>query len=141
MQYENEGYPENVTITHYEEYEFQLHHPDRIVIQCPYDEYNYGITIHPFFYAKNLVTYTDQLVYVPALRMDEITPESDRARCNLKSYCNMPGVVDADWVIVQSEQMKKVYVQLLTEFAGEDTKPIWEEKISSFPDESLPDEL
>lgn len=141
MQYENEGYPEKVTITHYEEYDFQLHHPDRIVIQCPYDEYNYGITIHPFFYAKNLVTYTDGLVYVPALRMDEITPESDRARYNLKSYCNMPGVVYADRVIVQSEQMKKVYVQLLTEFAGENTKPIWEEKISSFPDGYLADKL
>ena len=53
----------------------------------------------------------------------------------------MPGVVYADRVIVQSEQMKKVYVQLLTEFAGENTKPIWEEKISSFPDGYLADKL
>lgn len=47
--YETENYPENVMLTNFEEYDFQLRHPDRIVIQCPYDEYNYGITIHPVF--------------------------------------------------------------------------------------------
>lgn len=91
--YETENYPENVMITNFEEYDFQLRHPDRIVIQCPYDEYNYGITIHPFFYAKNLVKYTEDLVYIPGLLMDEAGDEGDRQRYNLKSYCNMPGVV------------------------------------------------
>ncbi len=127
--YEKEGYPEQVAITSYEEYNFQVHHPDTIVIQCPYDEYHYGITVHPFFYASNLVQYTDKLVYVPALKMDEIGPEAERARYNLKSYCNMPGVIYADEVMVQSENMKQVYVELLTEFAGDDTKDIWENKI------------
>lgn len=132
--YETENYPENVMITNFEEYDFQLRHPDRIVIQCPYDEYNYGITIHPFFYAKNLVKYTEDLVYIPGLLMDEAGDEGDRQRYNLKSYCNMPGVVYADHVIVQSGQMQKAYVELLTEFAGEDTRSIWEKKISFFPD-------
>lgn len=91
--YETENYPENVMLTNFEEYDFQLRHPDRIVIQCPYDEYNYGITIHPFFYAKNLVKYTEDLVYIPGLLMDEAGDEGDRQRYNLKSYCNMPGVV------------------------------------------------
>lgn len=127
--YETEGYPEQVAITSYEDYNFQEHHPDCIVIQCPYDEYNYGMTLHPFFYAKNLVKYTDKLIYIPALTMDEIGPGDERARENLKSYCNMPGVVYADKVIVQSEQMKGVYVELLTEFAGEETRALWEEKI------------
>lgn len=127
--YETEGYPEQVAITSYENYNFQAHHPDVIVIQCPYDEYNYALTVHPFFYAKNLKQYTEQLVYIPALVMDEIESGDGRAREMLKAYCNMPGVVHADKVIVQSEQMKKVYVELLTEFAGEDTKERWENKI------------
>lgn len=127
--YETEGYPEGVALTAYEEFDFSTIHPDVVVIQCPYDEYNYGMTVHPFFYAKNLKKYTEQLVYIPAFVMDEIGPEDDRARETLKSYCNMPGVVYADTVIVQSEQMKDVYVELLTEFAGEDTKSIWENKI------------
>ena len=123
------GYPENVAITSYEEYNFENHHPDKIVIQCPYDEYNYGMTIHPFFYARNLKKYTEKLVYIPPFVMDEIGPEDDRAKEMLKSFCNMPGVVHADTVVVQSEQMKEVYVELLTEFAGEDTRAIWEKKI------------
>lgn len=128
-QYGTEGYPENVVLTGYEDFDFQARHPDIVVIQCPYDEYNYGITVHPFFYAKNLKKYTDKLVYIPAFLMDEIGPGDDRARETLKSYCNMPGVVYADEVIVQSEQMKEIYVELLTEFMGEDTKEIWENKI------------
>lgn len=130
--YETEGYPEDVVLTGYEDFDFQAMHPDLVVIQCPYDEYNYGMTVHPFFYAKNLKKYTDELVYIPAFVVDEIGPGDDRAKETLKSYCNTPGVVYADTVIVQSEQMKDVYVELLTEFAGEDTKSIWENKIRGF---------
>lgn len=123
------AYPDDVPVVSYEDYNFEVHHPDIIVIQCPYDEYNYGLSVHPFFYAKNLKKYTDKLAYIPPLVMDEIGPGAERARKTLKSFCNMPGVVHADMVIVQSEQMKEVYVELLTEFAGEDTRGIWEEKI------------
>lgn len=123
------NYPKDVTITSYEEYNFETHHPDIIVTQYPYDEYNYALTIHPFFYSTNLIKYTDRLVYIPPFVMDEIKPEDERGRVTLRYFCNMPGVVHADTVLVQSEQMKEVYVELLTEFAGEDTKKIWENKI------------
>ncbi len=122
-------YPEGVTITSYEEYNFEVHHPDIIVTQYPYDEYNYALTIHPFFYSSNLVKYTDELIFIPPFAMDEIKPEDERGRVTLRYLCNTPGVVHADKVVVQSEQMKEVYVELLTEFAGEDTKQMWEKKI------------
>lgn len=122
-------YPQEVTVTSYEDYNFEVNHPNQIVIQCPYDEYNYGMTIHPFFYARNLKKYTDSLVYIPPFVMDEIAKEDERGRVTLRYFCNMPGVVHADKVIVQSEQMKDVYVELLTEFAGEETREMWEEKI------------
>ena len=122
-------YPENVTITSFEDYNFEKSHPDIIVIQYPYDEYNHGLTVDPFFYGKNMKRYTEQLIYIPPLQMDEIGPEDHRARMTLKHFCNTPGVVHADRVLVQSEQMKQVYVELLTEFAGEDTRQIWEDKI------------
>lgn len=128
-QYEAEGYPPEVKITSYEAYNFETHHPDVIVVQCPYDDFDYAMTLHPFFYSSNLKKYTEQLVYIPALVMDEIMDGDDRAKMTLQYYCNTPGVVNADKVIVQSNQMKKIYVELLTEFAGEDTKEIWERKI------------
>lgn len=125
-------YPEDVILTSYEEYPFEKRNPDMIVIQCPYDEYNYGLTIHPFFYAKNLKQYTKQLVYIVPYIMDEIGAGDDRARETLKYLCNTPGVVYADTVVVQSEQMKEVYVELLTEFAGKDTEMMWREKIAAW---------
>ncbi len=123
-------YPESVALTNYEEYTFDMRRPDVIVIQCPYDEYHYGMTIHPFFYARNLAQYTENLVYVPPLVMDEIVPGDERGRFTLRTFCNTPGVTYADHVIVQSEQLKDVYVELLTEFAGEGTRVMWEEKIT-----------
>lgn len=123
-------YPPEVPVTFYEDYDFGRRHPDIIVIQCPWDEYNYALTLHPFFYAKNLKQYTEQLIYIPPFVMDEIGPEDDRAKEMLKAFCNMPGVVHADRVFVQSEQMKEVYVELLAEFAGENTRQMWEKKIS-----------
>jgi len=47
----------------------------------------------------------------------------------MKYYVNMPGVVYADEVWVPSEAMKQAYIDKLTEFAGEGTKKVWEEKI------------
>lgn len=131
MQYELDGYPEGVSLTTYQEYNFQAHHPDTIVIQCPYDDFNYALSIHPFFFASNLKKYTEQLIYIPGFLMDEIRADDERMRKMLRYYCNMPGVVHADQVIVQSEQMRKVYIELLTEFAGNETKPMWEQKICS----------
>ena len=125
MHYETD-YPDEVAVTSYEEYPFDVCQPDVIVIQCPYDEYNYGLTIHPFFYAKNLRKYTDRLVCVPPFWMDEIAPGDEKAKENLRSLCCMPGVVLSDTVVVQSEQMRSVYVDILTEFAGADTRPVWE---------------
>ena len=42
----------------------------------------------------------------------------------------MPGVVRADVVYVQSENMREVYIQKLTDFAGEATRNVWEKKIA-----------
>ena len=44
-------------------------------------------------------------------------------------FATVPGVVNAHKVIVQSENMKQAYVEALTEWAGEDSRPIWEKKI------------
>jgi hypothetical protein len=41
----------------------------------------------------------------------------------------MPGVVHSDVVIVQSENMRRLYIEKLTTAAGEDTRSIWENKV------------
>ena len=47
----------------------------------------------------------------------------------MKHYCLTPAVFHADKVVVQSENMRKVYIKVLTEAFGEESRRGWEEKI------------
>lgn len=127
---ETEDFPEGITVTPHDAFDFELHHPDRIIIQNPYDEYNPAISTDPFFYSRNLQQYTDGLIYIPYFVLDEFDKAGDRAYGNMQYYCTMPGVIYADKVFVQSENMRQLYVDKLTEFAGERTRQVWEQKIS-----------
>ncbi len=131
--YEGDLYPEYVPITHYNEYDFQGRRPDAIYIHNPYDGGNYVTSVHPFFYSKNLKKFTDKLIYIPYFILGEIDPENQSAVENMKHFCITPGVFHADKIIVQSENMKKNYVNVLTDFmkeeSGKDTREYWEKKI------------
>ncbi len=65
--------------------------------------------------------------------LGEIDPENADAVEGIKHFCITQGVINADKVVVQSEDMKKIYVNVLTDFmkehTGEDTRKYWEEKI------------
>lgn len=131
LHYEGDQYPEYVPITHYNEYNFKEHHPDTIFIHNPYDDCNFVTSIHPFFYSRNLKQFTEQLVYIPYFVLGEISPDNKEAAEKIKHFCMVPGVFNADKVIVQSEDMRKVYINILTE-ATEGTerdRGYWEEKI------------
>ncbi len=140
MQYEASQFPENVHICAYETFDFELHYPEKIVIQNPYDEFDPVSSIHPDFYSEKIKKYTQQLIYIPPFTLEEFATDSYREYYNMQYYCTVPGVINADKVIVQSENMKKLYVEKLTEFAGEDTREIWNEKILEIgsPKEDLP---
>jgi hypothetical protein len=129
VQYDGEKFPEGVHITRYDDYDFLLHNPEIIVIQNPYDQWNSAVSVPEFFYSSNLKNYTDKLVYIPYFKVDEFSMNNFREYENMQYYCTMPGVVNSDVVIVQSENMKSLYVEKLVEFAGEATRGIWEEKI------------
>lgn len=120
---------EKIHVTPYDSFDFELHHPDCIVIQNPYDEYNMATSVDKYCYSKNLQLFTENLVYIPYFILDEFSKE-DAAYRVMQYYCCMPGVVNADKVFVQSENMRGLYIEKLTEFAGEETRKIWEKKIS-----------
>ena len=126
---EKDLYPENVPVMGYEDYDFEERQPDMIFIHNPYDEYNYVTSVHPFFYAKNLKQYTEKLIYIPYFVLSEISPDDKAAVEGMKHFCTVPGVLYADRVIVQSEDMRQIYINVLTEEAGEETRSRWEEKI------------
>jgi len=128
--YEKELFPEYVETVDYQEFSLESYHPDVIYINSPYDEFNYIYSRHPYFYSSNLVKFTDKLVYIPWFTMDVPTREDERGWQSMQHFVTMPGVVNADQVIVQSEEMKEAYVEYLTDWAGEETRELWEEKIS-----------
>lgn len=126
---ERELYPKDVPVMGYEEYDFGERAPDMIFIHNPYDEYNYVTSVHPFFYAKNLKQYTRQLIYIPYFVLGEIEPDNKDAIKGMKHFCTLPGVLYADKVIVQSEDMRQIYIDVLTEETGEKSRSRWEKKI------------
>ncbi|MBQ9141433.1 MAG: LicD family protein [Lachnospiraceae bacterium] len=127
-----ETYPEEVCGLDYrqltQEY-LELLHPDVIILQTPYDGWNPVWAVPKQYHAEQIRRYTEQLVYVPPFSVEDYTEENGRAYSNMNYYVTMPGVVYADRVLVQSENMRVQYVEKLTEFAGEDTRGCWQEKI------------
>lgn len=110
----------------------ELLHPEVIVIQNPYDSWNKVFTVPTMFYAENIRKYTEQLVYVSPFAVAEYTESDAREYFNMKYYVTMPGVVYADRVLVQSENMRKVYIEKLVEFAGEETRNVWEQRVTAW---------
>ena len=120
MHYEGDLYPDYVPVTGYDEYDFEKRHPDVIYIHNPYDEWNHVTSVHPFFYSKNLKQYTDKLVYIPYFVLGEVNPEDDAAVERIAHFCTVPGVIYADKVVVQSEDMRKVYIKAMTDWLGKE---------------------
>ncbi|MDE7479358.1 MAG: hypothetical protein K2M91_15725, partial [Lachnospiraceae bacterium] len=108
MHYEGDQYPTYVPITKYDEFDFEAHHPDAIYIHNPYDAVNLVTSVHPFFFSDNLKKFTDKLIYIPYFVLGEIKPDDDATIEEMKHFCTVPGVYNADKVIVQSEDMRQV---------------------------------
>ena len=124
-----EQYPADVICTPWQLYDVTLRQPDVIYIQNPYDAQNPYLTVPPDFYAERLRRYTDCLIYRPIAKTAEFGKEDINDRYNMKHYVTAPGVVFADCVEVQSENIRAQYIDVLTAFAGEDTRATWEGKV------------
>ena len=110
MHYEGNEYPENVEITHYEEYNLEERHPDTIYIHNPYDERNYVTCVPERFFSRRLRNYTEQLVYIPYFILEEIKPDEQERIEKIKHFCFLPGTIWAHKVIVQSENIRQIYI-------------------------------
>ena len=108
--YEGDLYPEYVPIVSYEDYDLELRQPDMIFIHNPYDEANRVTSIAPEFYSSRIKDFTDKLVYIPYFVLGEINPEHQEAIEGMKYFCYLPGTIYADKVIVQSEDMRQIYI-------------------------------
>ncbi len=102
--------------------------PDIIFFQNPYDAQNPCLTLPEEYYASNMRLIARQLIYV-APEVDEFDLGAINDIYNMKHYVTAPGVILADRIYIQSENMKEMYVKKLAEFCGEDTESIWRGEI------------
>ena len=131
-----EDHPAGISFSLWNEYSLTQHCPEKIYIQNPYDARNPYLTVPPEYYAKNIRKYTDELVFVPFSPTSEFEEKDATDMYALKHSAVSPGVIYSDKVIVQSENIKKHYVDKLSDFGGEATKTFWEGKITTegFPE-------
>lgn len=100
--YEGGLFPSDVPVLYYERYNLEERKPDVVYIHSPYDEKNYVTTVDPRYYSIELKKHTGLLVYVPYFVGEQKISEH---------FCKLPGVLNADRVIVQSEEIKKQYIK------------------------------
>jgi len=124
-----EQYPDTYRYEDYKTYDIMLHLPDEVYIQNAYDDTNPYLTVPREYYSSNLRKYTNRLVYVPIGKVDEFTKDDWNDWYNLKHQLTTPAGVYADEIYVQSDNMKKVYTDKLTEWAGKSTYDFWDNKL------------
>lgn len=110
LHYEGGEYPDSIEITHYEEYNLEQRHPDAIYIHNPYDNCNIVTSVPERYFSRNLRECTDCLVYIPYFVLGELEPDNQEAIDTMKHFCFLPGIIWADKVIVQSENMRQIYI-------------------------------
>ena len=128
--YEAKQFPEDVPILDYSEYDLKSNRPDEIYIHNPYDAYNTLTTIDPAYYSNLLKKYTDQLIYIPYYLAEEPTEVNAFWIEEMEHYIMLPGVLNADLVLVQSEIIRKLYIEVLVKNFGDEVRWFWEKRIA-----------
>ncbi len=130
---ERELFPKYLNVEACEEFDFGAVHPDTIVIQVPYDAENTALTVHEFFYASNMINFTDELIYVPCFDIDDPIDREDKACRGIEILAEQPAVVFSDKVLLKSEKQRELYLEKLISLSGEETRAFWEQKIEVSP--------
>ena len=127
--YEGEQFPEEVPVVHYTNYDMVKRRPDVAFIHNPYDQYNYVTSIHPAYYISELKKYANKVAYIPYYVSAETNPDAEEVHKQKEGFILTPGVLHSDFVFVQSENMKRLYVNVLEKNVSGVWRRYWENKI------------
>ena len=122
-------YPEELIMAAWYDVQIEKELPDRVYFQDVYDGENPCLCIPPMFYASYVRNYTKELILVPPFCADDFGPQDRNDVYGMKHYVTSPGVACADRVLLQSETIRQRYLEALTDWAGEDTRAYWEQKL------------
>ena len=125
MQYEGNDFPNYVPIVDWQSYCIDTHLPDVVFIHNPYDQFNTVTTVHPDYYSTSLVKFTELLVYVPYYITEGQIYDSSAI---------LPGVINADLVVLQSNDIQVQFADVLKKQAyhglnAAEVKKLFKEKL------------
>ncbi len=95
-----ENLPAYVPITHWQDMDLEKLHPDVIVIHNPYDGGNAVTSVDCRYWSTELKKYTDRLIYIPYYTASSLVSPN---------IIKSPGIANADYVVVDNENVKKQY--------------------------------
>ena len=128
-------YPPGVVTADYRSFDLEGMHPDKLIIQNPFDEWNSVFSVPRQFYSNVIRRLTDELIYIPFFVTDDFTKEMEREYTNMDAYVSVPGVINADRIILPSEVLKNTYIDKIARFVkSEDVRPVLDGKIEVSPD-------
>ncbi len=122
---ERDQFPKYVPTLDWQDIDLEEWHPDIIFIHNPYDNYNHITSVESRYYAQNLKHCTNKLVYIPYFVLEEPCTEE-----SVEHFVLTAGVLNADKVIVQSEAMRELYIDILTKKTEHTDRAYWEKRIS-----------
>ena len=126
IHYEGNEFPDYVPVVDFRTYDLAVHHPAAIYIHNPYDAGNFVTSVHPDYYSDKLRDYTDELIYIPYFVLGDVDPNNKEALEGVK-YLIITNVMKyAHRVIVWSEDWRQAYINVMSDFVGEDTRQHWE---------------
>jgi len=132
---ERDLFPKDVPTVNWEDFNLEEIHPDVIYIHNPYDEYNRVTSVESRFYSSILKNQTNMLVYIPYFVLIEpdfegkTEKEIEIIEEGIEHFITTPAVLNAHQVIVQSEAMRRVYIDVLTRRTDRKERAFWETRI------------
>ena len=122
---ERDQFPSYVPTLDFHSVDLKAWHPDVIVYHNPYDNYNFVTSVDSRYYSGKLKECADKLVYIPYFVLEEPCTEE-----SMSLFVVTPGVLNADKVIVQSEAMRELYIDVLMKKTNLPDRGFWEKRIS-----------
>lgn len=120
-----------------EDFDLQFHQPAKIYFANPYDQWNFATSVNPIYYSNRLRAASDRLIYVQPYDIEDFSKEDGRSYKVMDYYVNMPGVLRADEIYVNSSCIRDRYIDKLVELTGESNREMWADRISFLLHESI----
>ena len=126
---ESKLYPKYVPVIDYRKFNLEKFHPDVIFIHNPYDNYNSLTSVDSNYYSDKLKLCCDKLIYVPYFVAKDVKPGDLERENNIAHLILTQGVYNSDLVFVQSENIRQVYINVLTRYTNKTDPDYWRPKI------------